>query len=126
MSNPLVTYLADHLAGSVHAIELVKNMRDEHRDDSLGEFDQVILTEIERDREVLDELAKQIGGGPSVIKEATAWAGEKLSRFKLGQKDSDGWELSRRWSTSGSAFLGNARFGALSPPRPLQKRACGE
>src|ERR1700722_1915841 len=90
MSDPLVTYLADHLAGSMHAIELVKNMRDEHRNGSLREFCENLLTEIERDREVLEQLAKQAGGGPSPTKELVAWAGEKLSRLKLRQRDSDG------------------------------------
>jgi hypothetical protein len=28
MSEPLTTYLQDHLAGSVHAIELVETIRD--------------------------------------------------------------------------------------------------
>src|ERR1700728_3387480 len=90
MSDPLVTYLADHLAGSMHAIELLKNMRDGHPNDSLRVFCQRLLIEIERDRDVLEQLAKRADGGPSATKELAAWAGEKLSRLKLRQKDSDG------------------------------------
>jgi hypothetical protein len=38
MSDPLATYLRDHLAGSVHAIELVEAIRDQHSDQPLARF----------------------------------------------------------------------------------------
>jgi ketol-acid reductoisomerase len=53
MSEPLVTYLHDHLAGSVHAIETLKMMRDRHKNVPLGEFARELLNEIEQDRETL-------------------------------------------------------------------------
>jgi len=58
MSDPLIMYLAEHLAGSVHAIELLKHMRKAHREDALAEFAQEMLAEIEMDRKVLEQLAK--------------------------------------------------------------------
>lgn len=87
MSNPLLTYLADHLAGSVHAIELLKNLQSEYQDHEMGHFAKNILVEVESDRQVLEELSRQLGGGPSTAKEATAWAGEKLSRLKLRHEE---------------------------------------
>jgi hypothetical protein len=75
----------DHLAGSVHANELVKHIRDEHRGDPLSPFASELLPEIQSDREVLEELAKRAGGGPNAIKQATAWAAERLAQLRLGQ-----------------------------------------
>jgi hypothetical protein len=36
MSDPLGTYLHDHLAGAAYAIELVEFMRDLHNENDLG------------------------------------------------------------------------------------------
>lgn len=83
MSDPLATYLADHLAGSIHAIELLKNLKDEYGDKRLGQFAGAILTDIEEDRETLKRLAERIGTGSSAIKEASAWVSEKAGRIKL-------------------------------------------
>ena len=70
MSDALQTYLADHLAGAVHAIELVKNLQDGYRNETLGRFASGLLVAIESDKKVLEDLAKQVGGGPSTVKDA--------------------------------------------------------
>lgn len=90
MSNPLATYLQDHLAGAVQAIGLVEAIRDEYVGDPLGEFAAVLLVEIEADREVLRTLANRTGAGSSGLKEMTAWVAEKLSRIKLGRGAENG------------------------------------
>jgi hypothetical protein len=90
MSDPLLTYLADHLAGAMHAIELIKNLRDHYKQEPLGLFAADLLNQIEADRNTLESLAKQLGGGPSVIKEAGAWASEKFARLKFGHDDATG------------------------------------
>jgi hypothetical protein len=87
MSDSLSTYLADHLAGSVHAIDLLRRMRDAHRGDSLRFFAEAMLPEIEADRAVLQDLAVTVGSGSSGLKELTAWVTEKVSRLKLGEDD---------------------------------------
>ncbi len=89
MSDPLQTYLADHLAGAVHAIELVKNLQDKYRNETLGQFAGNLLSAIEADKKVLEDLAKQIGGGPSTVKDAISWAGERFSRLKLRHDDEE-------------------------------------
>ena len=38
MNDPLATYLHDHLASAVHAIDLLEAIRDEHVSEPLGEF----------------------------------------------------------------------------------------
>ncbi|MDP9147627.1 MAG: hypothetical protein M3N22_08190 [Acidobacteriota bacterium] len=90
MSDPLATYLHDHLAGAEHAIALLKHMRDKHTGDSLGPFASGILADIEEDRATLRRLAESIGATSHDLKEVTAWLAEKVSRLKLSHTDTDG------------------------------------
>jgi hypothetical protein len=83
MSDPLATYLHDHLAGSVHAINLLEFIRDQHNGEPLGRFASELLAEIQADRDTLRELAERIGAGSSEVKELTAWLSEKVTRLKL-------------------------------------------
>ena len=83
MDNPLATYLADHLAGSVHAIEVLKNLHDAYAPEPLGKFAAGLQLEVEADRAVLQNLAERVGTGSSVVKELGAWTSEKFSRIKL-------------------------------------------
>jgi len=88
-TDPLSTYLHDHLAGARHAIELVQAIRDEFKGDPLGTFAASILNEIKADRDTLQHLAERVGSGSSQIKEIAAWLGEKVARLKMvpGTKD---------------------------------------
>jgi hypothetical protein len=87
MSDSLATYLHDHLAGSVHAIDLLESMRDQHVGEPLGQFAAGLLIEIKADRDLLRDLAERTGIGSSALKELTAWLGEKVSRVKLSSRD---------------------------------------
>ncbi len=89
MSDGLTTYLEDHLAGAMHAIELLKAMRDNHKSDPLGQFASQMLTEIEADRDVLAGLTKRVGGSPGGPKEWGSWLAEKVSRLKLKHGSDD-------------------------------------
>lgn len=90
MPAPLATYLHDHLAGSAFAIDLLESLGDHHAGDDLGELASGLLIEIKQDREVLQSIVDQVGKGSPDLKEATAWAAEKVSRFKLSHEDSTG------------------------------------
>jgi hypothetical protein len=59
-------------------------MKARRRDESLSQFAASILVGIEEDEETLRSLAKQIGTGWKMLKEAVTWGGEKASRIKLG------------------------------------------
>jgi hypothetical protein len=86
MSDPLVTYVHDHLAGAVAAIDLLETLRDQHAGEPLGQFAAEVLVEVEADREVLQGLAERVGAEPSPLKEAVGWLGEKVSRLKIGRR----------------------------------------
>jgi hypothetical protein len=93
MSDPLGTYLHDHLAGAAHAINLVEFMRDRYEGRELGQFAAWLLVEIESDRTVLRQLAERTAAGRSTVKELAGWLGEKVSRLKLRHDDNDGLGL---------------------------------
>ena len=88
--SPFTTYLQDHLAGALHAIELLKAMRDHFAGEPLGTFAEEVLAEVEADREVLARLTESVGGTAGGMKEWGAWLAEKVSRLKLKHGSADG------------------------------------
>jgi hypothetical protein len=90
MNDSLGTYLADHLAGAMHAIEVLKNIRSQYGEQPLGQFARNILKEVEADRDTLQELAERVGSGSSTVKETAAWVAEKFSRLKLSHDPANG------------------------------------
>jgi len=85
MSDSLAVYLHDHLAGSSFAVELLEFLRDQHAGQRLGDSAAAILAEVEEDRKVLQEIIGRVGNHVPILKEASAWVGEKLSELKLRQ-----------------------------------------
>lgn len=71
------------------AISLLKKMKAGSDDESLSQLAANILAGVEEDEETLQNLAKRIGTGSNMIKEAAAWVGEKARRIKLGAGMSD-------------------------------------
>ena len=85
MSDPLPTYLHDHLGGAKAAIDLLEAMRDGHKDQFLKDFAAYLLVEVQADRDTLQRLAEQVGSGSNALKEFSGWFAEKVTRLKLGQ-----------------------------------------
>lgn len=108
MSDPLATYLQDHLAGAELAIEMLRALAEEHQDTPLGPFAAGLVREIEQDRATLHQLADRVGEGSSPLKDATAWVGEKLSRLKLHSKVSGPLGTLEALETLGLGILGKA------------------
>jgi hypothetical protein len=90
MSDPLATYLHDHLAGSAHAVDLIEVLRDQYAGEPLGEFADGLLAEVQADRATLKGLAERVGEGSSGLKEFSGWLAEKVSRLKLRPHDNGG------------------------------------
>lgn len=86
----LGTYLNDHLAGSVGAVELVERAIRENEGHPLAGRLEKILEEIREDQTVLQQLIERVGSTPSPIKKAGAWLAEKAGRVKLGGTDEPG------------------------------------
>ncbi len=84
----LTTYLNDHHAGSLGAIEMVDHLVETFEDKPLGQFFKDLRTEIETDQKTLESLIEKIGAHESTIKKAGAWVAEKVSRAKIRVSDS--------------------------------------
>ena len=79
----LDSYLNDHLAGSVSALELIEHWAHLHDGKPLGVFFSQIDTEIRADQNVLRNLMHRLGVGESSLRKAGAWTAEKLGRVRL-------------------------------------------
>jgi hypothetical protein len=88
MSEPLVTYVNDHLGGARIALQLLEAMRDQHDDQRFRDFAAVLLPEIQAGDRTLRFIAEKIGSGFSAVKEVGGWLLEKATRLKLGHTGS--------------------------------------
>lgn len=89
------TYLNDHLAGSVAAIELVDHLRHACRGTERERLLATLRVDIEEDQQVLRMLLHQAGGTESKVRKAAAWLTEKLGQAKFALDDTGSGEL--RW-----------------------------
>jgi hypothetical protein len=90
MSDPLASYLHDHLAGSTFAIELLGSLREQFGDTDLGRFAAAVLADVKEDQQVLQTIVDRVGKSGVDLKQATAWLAEKASQLKLRRDDPDG------------------------------------
>ena len=87
------TYLNDHLAGSVVAIELLATLERTNAGTDLSQFAAKLKADITEDRQVLEALMKQLHIGVSKSRKAMAWVAEKLTELKLRLDDPSGGPL---------------------------------
>jgi hypothetical protein len=88
----LITYLNDHLAGSVAALEQLDLLQSTRPAGDQEPYSQ-LRREIEEDQRVLRELIERLGGKESRVRKATAWLTEKLGRAKFQFDDEGHGEL---------------------------------
>lgn len=81
----LITYLTDHLAGSVAAVELLDSLVSPASSD--GEQLKTLREAIGKDQSLLKELIERVGRDESGLKNAGAWTVEKLLLGKLKAGD---------------------------------------
>ncbi|HEU5237720.1 MAG TPA: hypothetical protein VFU37_11290 [Pyrinomonadaceae bacterium] len=79
----LDSYLNDHLAGSVSALELLAHWAHLHEGKPLGGFFSQIETDIHADQSTLRDLMRRLNIEESNIRQAGAWAAEKVGRARL-------------------------------------------
>jgi hypothetical protein len=93
MSDPLATYLNDHLGGAQIALQLLEAMRDQHDEQRFRDFAEKLLPRIQADDQTLRSITEKIGSSPSTVKQAGGWLLEKASRLKLGHTGSADFEM---------------------------------
>ena len=118
----LHTYLHDHTAGAVHAVELLKALREQHdRRPALGQFAADILPEVEQDLRMLEEITGRLGADGFQLKEIAGWLGDKLSRVKL-QPGGDSFHVFETLEFLSLGILGKrALWRALASIAPMYK-----
>jgi hypothetical protein len=89
----LATYLNDHLAGSVVALELLEHLEHAHEGAPVARFAAVLRAEIVEDRQELEGLIHRLGIVQSPVRKAAAWLSEKLTEVKLTLDDRRGDRL---------------------------------
>ena len=79
----LDSYLNDHLAGSISALELIAHWVEAHKDEPLGVFFVETEREIKADQDTLRDVMRTLGVEESKVRQAAAWAAEKVGRVRL-------------------------------------------
>jgi hypothetical protein len=83
----LITYLNDHLAGSVAALELLDHLIRLQSGTAAERTLAAVRTEVEEDQQTLQSLLHEVGGKESRMRQAAAWLTEKLGQAKLHLDD---------------------------------------
>ena len=79
----LDSYLNDHLAGSISALELIAHWVDVHKGEPLGSFFLETEREIKADQDTLRDVMRALGVEESKMRQAGAWVAEKIGRARL-------------------------------------------
>lgn len=79
----LTSYLNNHLAGSVAALELLDHLMVSHGEPTMKGFLEDLRREVGEDQGVVQELLHRLGSRESGVRKAAAWATEKLARLRL-------------------------------------------
>jgi hypothetical protein len=89
----LAIYLNDHLAGSVVAVELLRDLERAYAGQPVQQFAAALRADIEQDRSELQRLMSQLNVTESRARQATAWIAEKMTMIKLRLNDWAGGEF---------------------------------
>jgi hypothetical protein len=79
----LDSYLNDHLAGSVSALELIAHWAELYKGKPLGSFFTDIGAEVRADQTTLRDLMRSLDIGESSVRKVGAWVAEKIGRAGL-------------------------------------------
>jgi hypothetical protein len=79
----LGSYLNDHLAGSVGALELLEHWKHVHEGKRLGVFFSEMEAEIRSDQHTLQNVMRSLEIDESNVRKAGAWAAEKAGRARV-------------------------------------------
>ncbi|MEY2438866.1 MAG: hypothetical protein QOI34_251 [Verrucomicrobiota bacterium] len=89
----LASYLNDHLAGSVAALDLLDHLIKKYEGKPLGNFFANLRNDVDADQEVLRSLLPRFKVKESSLRKAGAWLAEKFGRAKIKVSGEDIGEL---------------------------------
>jgi hypothetical protein len=79
----LSTYLNDHLATSLAALELARRAAGSNRGTATGRQLEQLASALQEDRQALQEAMGRLGVGRDLAKLTVGWTAEKVGRLKL-------------------------------------------
>jgi hypothetical protein len=91
----LTTYMKDHFAGSVAAMELLSHLISSAHEKSQQPFFTQLRNEVSEDQDLLQGLLHDLDSSDGAVRNFTAFLSEKLARIKLLLEDSAGGRLAR-------------------------------
>lgn len=89
----LATYLNDHLAGAVNAIELMDSLAAAYTGTSVGRFFAELRADVEEDCRDLEAFMERLNIARSRPRKAAAWLAEQITELKLRMDDPAGGAL---------------------------------
>ncbi len=122
----LTTYLKDHFAGSVAALELLDHLIFSHCGKSHEQFFVRLRQEVSEDQEVLRKILDTLGADDSALRNTAAFFGEKLARVKLKLEDHTGGQLARLENSKHLPWelKASVRSGVYLQPSPRRYQPC--
>src|SRR5437764_13299401 len=78
----LDSYLNDHLAGSISALDLIAHWAEVHRGEPLGSFFVATEREIKEGQDTSRNVLRSVGVEGSKLRRAGAWPAEKMGRAR--------------------------------------------
>lgn len=91
----LPTYLNDHLAGALAAVELLDRLIDQVAMADVRDRLVALRAEIEADRQTLEGILHDVDGHTSAVRSLAGWLGEKAGQVKLLFDDPERGKLGR-------------------------------
>jgi hypothetical protein len=91
----LTSYLKDHFAGSVAAVELLDHLISSNRGKCDEQFFIQLRKEVAHDQDVLQGLLHNLDADKGPLRNTAAFLSEKLARIKLLLEDPSGGKLAR-------------------------------
>ena len=82
-NNEIITYVNDHLAGAVAALELLDHLIERYSGRPLAQFFLDLRREIKSDQELLRTLLDAAAQNESTFRKMAAWITEKFARAKF-------------------------------------------
>lgn len=93
MPTPLSTYLHDHMAGAVAALDLLGHLVAADAGTDRGLFFTALKADVQADQAELKALIARLGVTRSPVRRAVGWAAARAARLKLAVSDPAGGPL---------------------------------
>ena len=89
-NDELASYLKDHVAGSVGAVDMLEYLIESHEKEPVAQFCRELLEKVKADQAELKAMMDALDISEGAMRKAGAWVTEKISRAKLGLEGEGG------------------------------------